>query len=74
ATGACGAASAPGGGPVRRCPLRRRARAAIPADSARLREWADRGVKRKTIENEPNGDPNDSAPRRVETANPLFVL
>ncbi|WP_396328601.1 hypothetical protein [Burkholderia anthina] len=40
----------------------------------RLREWADAGVKRKAIENEPNGDPNDSAPERRKTANPLFVL
>jgi len=40
----------------------------------RLREWLDAAVKRKTIENEPNGDPNDSAPERLETAKPLFVL
>jgi hypothetical protein len=46
----------------------------FPADSARLREWADAGAKRKAIENEPNGDPNDSAPGRRKTANPLFVL
>jgi len=39
-----------------------------------LREWGDAGVKRKAIENEPNGDPNDSAPERLEAANPLFVL
>ncbi|MDN7905316.1 hypothetical protein QZM18_14510 [Burkholderia diffusa] len=43
-------------------------------DSGRLREWGDAGVKRKAIENEPNGDPNDSAPERLETPNPLFVL
>ncbi|CAM2169686.1 hypothetical protein BLAT2472_11188 [Burkholderia latens] len=39
-----------------------------------MREWGDGGVKRKAIENDPNGDPNDSAPLRAETANPLFVL
>jgi len=31
-------------------------------------------VKRKAIENEPNGDPNDSVPERSKAANPLFVL
>ncbi|ESS36714.1 hypothetical protein SY91_02633 [Burkholderia cenocepacia] len=40
----------------------------------RLREWLDAAVKRKTIENEPNGDPNDSAPERPKPAKPLFVL
>ncbi|WP_148669091.1 hypothetical protein [Burkholderia pyrrocinia] len=39
-----------------------------------LREWLDAAVKRKAIENEPNGDPNDSAPDRMKTAKPLFVL
>ncbi|AOI57815.1 hypothetical protein WL88_27080 [Burkholderia diffusa] len=43
-------------------------------DSGRLREWIDAGVKRKAIENEPNGDPNDSAPERLKTPNLLFVL
>ncbi|HDR9085418.1 TPA: hypothetical protein QDB10_001294 [Burkholderia vietnamiensis] len=50
------------------------ARGPIPAASPRLRECCERGVKRKAIENEPNGDPNDSAPERSRTANPLFVL
>jgi len=40
----------------------------------RLREWGDAAMKRKAIENEPNGDPNDSAPERPKAANPLFVL
>jgi len=40
----------------------------------RLREWLDATVKRKAIENEPNGDPNDSAPERPKPAKPLFVL
>ncbi|AZQ51507.1 hypothetical protein D5R55_11090 [Burkholderia cenocepacia] len=40
----------------------------------RLREWFDAAVKRKAIENEPNGDPNDSAPERPKPAKPLFVL
>jgi len=40
----------------------------------RLREWLDAAVKRKAIENEPNGDPNDSAPERPKPAKPLFVL
>ncbi|CAG9256899.1 hypothetical protein BDI4_510068 [Burkholderia diffusa] len=31
-------------------------------------------MKRKAIENEPNGDPNDSAPEGLKTPNPLFVL
>ncbi|MBM2771759.1 hypothetical protein [Burkholderia territorii] len=44
------------------------------ADSGRLREWVDAEVKRKAIENEPNDDPNDSAPGRLKTPNPLFVL
>ncbi|MDR6503569.1 hypothetical protein J2785_006762 [Burkholderia ambifaria] len=39
-----------------------------------MREWLDAAVKRKAIENEPNGDPNDSAPERTKTAKPLFVL
>jgi len=39
-----------------------------------LREWLDAAVKRKTIENEPNGEPNDSAPERPKPAKPLFVL
>jgi len=39
-----------------------------------LREWFDAAVKRKAIENEPNGDPNDSAPERPKPAKPLFVL
>nr|WP_057925403.1 hypothetical protein [Burkholderia ambifaria] len=43
-------------------------------DSGRLREWGDAGMKRKAIENEPNREPNDSVPERLETANPLFVL
>ncbi|KVE25479.1 hypothetical protein WI93_16415 [Burkholderia vietnamiensis] len=50
------------------------ARGPIPAASPCLRECCERGVKRKAIENEPNGDPNDSAPERSRTANPLFVL
>ncbi|WP_287752394.1 hypothetical protein, partial [Burkholderia sp.] len=40
----------------------------------RLREWLDAAVKRKAIENEPNRDPNDSAPERLKPAKPLFVL
>ncbi|WJN78593.1 hypothetical protein OH687_17315 [Burkholderia anthina] len=40
----------------------------------RLREWLDAAVKRKSIENEPNGDPNDSAPEPPKPAKPLFVL
>ncbi|AOI78950.1 hypothetical protein WS54_22030 [Burkholderia sp. NRF60-BP8] len=47
-----------------------RPRAARP----RLREWLDAAMKRKAIENEPNGDPNDSAPERPKPAKPLFVL
>jgi hypothetical protein len=39
-----------------------------------LREWLDAAVKRKAIENEPNRDPNDSAPERLKPAKPLFVL
>ncbi|WP_174960895.1 hypothetical protein [Burkholderia aenigmatica] len=39
-----------------------------------LREWRDAAVKRKAIENEPNGEPNDSAPERRKAAKPLFVL
>jgi len=39
-----------------------------------LREWLDVAVKRKAIENEPNGEPNDSAPERPKPAKPLFVL
>ncbi|KVA67552.1 hypothetical protein WI58_26935 [Burkholderia cepacia] len=39
-----------------------------------LREWLDAAVKRKAIENEPNGEPNDSAPERPKPAKPLFVL
>jgi len=39
-----------------------------------LRESFDAAVKRKAIENEPNGDPNDSAPERPKPAKPLFVL
>jgi len=40
----------------------------------RLREWLDAAVKRKAIENEPNCEPNDSAPERRKAAKPLFVL
>ncbi|RQR45485.1 hypothetical protein DIE04_18700 [Burkholderia sp. Bp8994] len=58
----------------RRQVRRRAATAGDRPDSGRLREWADAGVKRKAIENEPNGDPNDSAPGRLKAANPLFVL
>ena len=59
-----------------RCRQRRegRHRHGIGLVAARLREWVDAGVKRKAIENQPNGDPNDSAPERWKTANPLFVL
>ncbi|CAB3768870.1 MULTISPECIES: hypothetical protein [Burkholderia] len=39
-----------------------------------LREWFDAAVKRKAIETEPNGNPNDSAPVGPKTAKPLFVL
>ncbi|WAS53057.1 hypothetical protein [Burkholderia ambifaria] len=51
-----------------------RQRRSIGPNSGRLREWVDARVKRKAIENEPNGDPNDSAPERSKAANPLFVL
>ncbi|OXJ36553.1 hypothetical protein CFB82_11140 [Burkholderia sp. HI2714] len=57
-------------------PLRRVARPqqAEGPFRGRLREWLDAAVKRKAIENEPNGDPNDSAPERPKPAKPLFVL
>jgi len=49
-------------------------RSADAGAAVRLRERADAGPKRKAIENEANGDSNDSAPERRKTAKPLFVL
>jgi len=74
-----GLASRFGRSPGRARGRRRRGRVAPPRHGhmppgRRLREWLDAAVKRKTIENEPNGDPNDSAPERPKPAKPLFVL
>ncbi len=49
-------------------------RSADAGPAVRLRERGDAGPKRKAIENEANGDSNDSAPEQRKTAKPLFVL
>jgi hypothetical protein len=55
-------------------PLRDRAHGTRRPGTGPLRERPDPRAKRKAIENEPNGDPNDSAPEYRKTAKPLFVL